>query len=382
MFTTPVERLPKTVHLIREGASHKLHLGMQVYISQAGETLADFALGQNAPNESLLPQTLCCWLSSGKPLTAAAVLMFAERRRLRLSDPVCHYVPAFAAHGKGEITLLQMLTHTAGLRPVSSGWPHAKWREIIAKICDSPLRRNWTPGEQAAYDPNLSWFILGEVLRKLDGRKIDQIVREELLEPLEMLDCWMTVPKHLHAAYGDRIGLLYSLKDQEFQAVPTHDVAACQAPSPGSSMRGPIAQLARFYEMLLRGGTTATGKRLLSQESVQLMTSRHRTGMHDLTFQHPVDFGLGVIVNSNRYGPETVPYGFGRYASDESFGHGGAQSSIGFADPRHQLVVAAVANGCPGEELHNRRFRDILSAIYEDLGLATARESTAESVGK
>ena len=48
-------------------------------------------------------------------------------------------------------------------------------------------------------------------------------------------------------------------------------------------------------------------------------------------------------------GAETVPYGFGRFCSEGTFGHGGAQSSIGFADPKHDLVVAWVANVRAGE---------------------------------
>jgi CubicO group peptidase (beta-lactamase class C family) len=83
-----------------------------------------------------------------------------------------------------------------------------------------------------------------------------------------------------------------------------------------------------------------------------------------------IDFGLGFIVNSNRYGVETVPYGYGRSAADQAFGHSGAQSSCAFGDPTHKLVVAWSCNGLPGERLHQRRAREINSAIYEDLGLA------------
>lgn len=369
MFTSPDSKLPKTLKLIREGSSRNLHLGMQLYVSLKGEVVVDFAIGQNRRNETLTPQVLCPWLSSGKPVTAVAVMQFVEAGRIRLGDQVASYIPEFGVQGKSGITIANLLTHTAGLRPIPSGWPHRDWKEIITKISESPLRRNWVSGESAAYDPALSWFLLGEILRRIDGRTVDQIVREEVLEPTGMLDSWMTVPKHLHAAYGDRIGVLYHLKDGELVVVKGHDVDSCLSPSPGGSMRGPIAQLGRFYEMLLRGGKNESGKEILSESSVELMTSRQREGLFDQTFQHAVDFGYGIIVNSNRYGAETIPYGFGRYASEQTFGHGGAQSSVGFADPSHQLVVAAIANGCPGDDVHNARFRDINSAIYEDLGL-------------
>jgi CubicO group peptidase (beta-lactamase class C family) len=124
--------------------------------------------------------------------------------------------------------------------------------------------------------------------------------------------------------------------------------------------------------MLLRGGVSEAGERILQPETIEAMTSRVRQGLFDQTFQHVIDFGLGVMINSNRHGAETVPYGFGRHASPGAFGHGGSQSSIGFADPEHDLVVVIIANGAPGEPAHQRRNRELTSAIYEDLGLAGA----------
>ena len=99
------------------------------------------------------------------------------------------------------------------------------------------------------------------------------------------------------------------------------------------------------------------------------MTTRQRVGMMDVTFKHVVDWGLGTIIDSKRYGDETVPYGYGRYASDATVGHGGSQSSVGFADPAHALAVGCYFNGMPGETAHQKRLHRVLAALYEDLGL-------------
>jgi CubicO group peptidase (beta-lactamase class C family) len=129
-----------------------------------------------------------------------------------------------------------------------------------------------------------------------------------------------------------------------------------------------VRELGRFYEGLLAG-------KLLNAETLRRFTQRTRSGLFDHTFKHTLDFALGFIVNSNRHGAETVPYGYGRHASEEAFGHSGAQSSCAFADPAHGLVVAWATNGTPGEPRHQRRQREINTAIYEDLGLASRRES-------
>ena len=93
--------------------------------------------------------------------------------------------------------------------------------------------------------------------------------------------------------------------------------------------------------------------------------------MFDETFRHKVDWGLGFILDSNRYGAATLPYGFGLHASADTFGHGGQQSSADFADPGHGLAVAVIANGTPGEPRHNKRARELHTTIYEDLGLTS-----------
>ena len=121
----------------------------------------------------------------------------------------------------------------------------------------------------------------------------------------------------------------------------------------------------------LRGSPADCVARLkrMRAESVQMMTARQRVGMYDETFKHTMDWGLGVIVNSDRDG-ESPPYGYGRHASAETFGHGGSQSSVGFADPAHGLAVGLVFQGMPGEKRHDRRLRTVLAALYEDLQLA------------
>jgi len=372
MTIPAAELLPETYRVIQHGIAEGLHHGVQLTVTKNFQTIVDCAAGENRPGEPLTGDMLLPWLSAGKPLTATAILQHVESGLLELEQPIASIIPEFAASGKERITLLDLLTHQGGLKPIATGWPKRTWREIVDKICQSGTRRDRGDGLNCAYDPARSWFILGEILQRIDPqqRTIDRILREEILVPLEMTDSWMAIPADQFERFASRLAQTYTSKDGRLTPAPGNSEVYCTTPSPGGSLRGPIRDLSRFYEMLLRGGTTRTGQTLLRPETICKMVSRQREGKFDATFQHVVDFGLGIIINSNRYGSETVPYGFGRYASEEAFGHGGAQCSIGFADPEHQLVVTAVANGLPGEERHNQRFRELNSAIYEDLGLA------------
>jgi CubicO group peptidase (beta-lactamase class C family) len=83
-----------------------------------------------------------------------------------------------------------------------------------------------------------------------------------------------------------------------------------------------------------------------------------------------MDWGLGFIVNSARYGADSVPYGFGPHASDRAVGHSGHQSTVAFIDREYDLAVALVCNGMPGEVRHHLRMREILAAVYDDLGIS------------
>lgn len=372
MPLSPDDLLPRTCRVIRQGIAEKLHLGMQVFVSKKFAPIADFALGENAPGEDLATNFLLPWLSAGKPITAVAILQRVEAGVLHLDQPVCDIIPEFTVQGKERITLTDLLRHTSCLKPIATGWPRRNWQEIVEKICQTGIRRDRGDGLIGCYDPARSWFILGEMLQRVDRkqRTIDQIVRDDVLLPLGMENSWMAIPAERQDEILPRLGQTYTSQNNTLTPAAGNTPNYCLTPSPGGSLRGPIRELAHLYEMLLRGGMSSTSQVLLKPETVELMTRRHREAEFDATFQHIVDFGLGIIINSNQYGAETVPYGFGRFASENSFGHGGAQSCIGFADPQHQLVVTAVANGLPNEEIHNQRFREFNSAIYQDLALA------------
>jgi CubicO group peptidase (beta-lactamase class C family) len=120
--------------------------------------------------------------------------------------------------------------------------------------------------------------------------------------------------------------------------------------------------------MLLNGGEL-NGVRLLTPQSVNLFTTARRVGMYDETFRHKIDWGLGFLICSKKYGYKALPYSFGPHASDRAFGHNGFQSSTAFADPEYGLVIAIAPNGTPGEPAHDKRLRHVLGAVYEDLGI-------------
>jgi len=366
--------LSKTLDILQRGIEQGEHPGAQVYVSYRGKVVADAGLGAARENVPMSADSLLPWLSAGKPITAVCVAKLWERGELELDDRVVKFIPEFAAHGKEKegVTIRQVLTHTGCFPNVNTGWPHVTWDEVIRRICNTPVHAGWRVGEVASYHVQSGWFILAEIIRRIDGRTFDVFVREELFEPLGMHDSWIGMPAKKFRAYGERIASMHQTEKSP-AAPPKPDPLVREErfafPAPGSNAAGPIRELGVFYEIMLTHGRRGSLE-ILSPQTVEALTARHRVGMLDQVFQHKMDWGLGFIVDSKHYGEPTLPYGFGPHASRRTFGHSGNQSSCAFADPERQLVVAWACNGQPGEERHHARAAAINAAIYEELGLA------------
>lgn len=360
------EALPKTRAVLQRGLERGLHIGAQLHVSRHGTTVADLVLGEARPGVPMTPDTLMTWYSSTKPLTSMCVGQCWERGKLQLDDPVAKHVPEFGRHGKDRVTIRHVLTHT-------SGFPNADlavrfrrpWPEVIAAICDARLEEGWELGRHAQYHPTSGMYMLGEIVARVSGVPFERYIRRALFEPLGMKDCWVGMPADVYRKYGDRMGTMTNT-DGERPVPAEHDSGIGQDGwatqcVPGGNGHGPMRELARFYEMMRRGGEL-DGRRVLAAGTVAEFTRVHRPDAP--TFkgkQAAAAWGLGIS-RQRAVG--------GVHCSAQSFGHGGSLSSLAFCDPEKGVVAAFVCNGRPKQAQHAARVREVTAAIYEDLGLA------------
>ncbi len=367
--------LRRTRAVIERGLSARWHVGAQLYVSRDGLPIVDEAVGDARAGVPMRTGTIMLWFSSSKPITAVAIAQLWERGKLDLNDRVCSYLPAFGTGGKGAITVRHILTHTGGfLRE----WPWQEyyalpWDEVIDRICKAELEQGWIPGHTAGYHPASGWFILGELIRRIDGRSYDRYVREAIFQPLGMDDSWVGMPPDRYRAYGDRLGVMHDTTGAEPQPYPPDlfDTAEAYARcNPGERGRGPIRELGYLYEMLLGHGRRQ-GTRLLLPQTVEALTAPHRVGLHDRTYGHLKNWALGFALDVGLQTPggSFVPRTFGPACSPRVFGHAGYNSSVGFADPEYHLVVAAVFNGTPSGDRAYERTQALITVIYRDLDL-------------
>jgi len=328
--------LPRTRAHLQKGLRENLWTGYSLGVCKAGKTAE--SAGGDVPS----PSTAVPWFSAGKPITAVGVLRMVESKPSLESQPVSASLPELAGTYAGGLTLPVILSHRTGLRVPESDLRGSD-REIFGyfrKI--TPPDFKLSPG-QAAYDPAGGWWLLGQWITRQSGMPWQNFLEKKVLDP-----AGLTALRFGKAGLPIRERRAGTWVDGESSA------------GPGGGLVGPAAQLALFYEKLLQG-------QLLQPSSLKKMLSPARRDQSDATFGHAVDFGLGVILNSNRHGAETVPYGFGTRAGDRAFGHGGARSSVAFADPDHGFAAAVFLNGRVPESEHQPRMRALLDLLRSEL---------------
>ena len=361
-------QFPATLAVINAGIADGLHLGAQVYAAVGDETEMSITVGEAAPGTPLRANSIVPWMSNTKPIGAVAIGQLVLADEMDWNLPVAEVIPEFEARGKSAITVKHILTHTAGLNgalETRPGEATQSYEESVARVSDYRVPDDWVVGETAAYDPYSSWYVVSEIVQRTTEKDFSDYVQSEILGRLNISSSWLKMSDSEFDENAENVVAIPTagtpISAEKLRQSSTRTV-------PHGGARGPISDLGRIYQSLLNAHMRDRGE-LLPGGVVRHMTSRHRERRQDLTMGFMMDWGLGFTLDSKRYGLPH-PYGFGKHASDSSFGHGGMQSSGAFADPEKDVVVAYYFNGMPGEAAHHRRSQAICAAIYEDLGLA------------
>jgi CubicO group peptidase (beta-lactamase class C family) len=360
---TSLPRLPRTTALLEQGIDRAGYVGVQLHVWTTDGPVVDLAIGSASDGQPLTDCTVVRWLSGTKPIIAVAVAQLWEKGKLALDDSVTRYINEFQRDNRPDVTLRHLLTHTAGFRDDPPRGALAQpWEQAVRTACESELEEGWIPGQMATYSTWTAFLLLGEVVRRVDGRRIDQYVREEVFLPLGMEDCFLSMSPATYNAYRGRLAdLAYVTPDGPLPDPLLNDERLAAHCWPALGARGPARQIARMYRSLLPRGEADVG-RILSPPTVEAITARHQRGIRYTRFLKDVCWGLGMLS-----GPEM----FGPYCSSRTFGGRGHGSSVALADGTHQLVVAAAWTGMlQDENQHGGRVRALTAAIYEDLNLA------------
>jgi CubicO group peptidase (beta-lactamase class C family) len=273
--------------------------------------------------------------SMTKPMVAIGILQLADEGKLSISDPVEKHLPEFRSLPE-KITLLQLLTHTAGLPlnpPPGIGELHGALHKPLADVAlvysQTPV--SYPPGSKWQYS-NAGIAVLARILEVHSGLRFEEFLAKRIFEPLGMKDSYIFPPKEkwgrMPTAYILRNGKPVKYTDDPLGEGAMKYRAGAKYSLPEGGVYSTAADLFLLYQALLRNGKAANGFRLLSPAAVRLMRTVH-TG--ELATNGPgMGWGLGSYVVRPGFSPMGMTPG--------TFGHGGRYGTFSFLDPAKDLI--------------------------------------------
>jgi CubicO group peptidase (beta-lactamase class C family) len=322
--------------------------GLQVAAYVDGDLVVDAWSGQadDITGRPVDGETLFTAWSTTKGWVATCLHILVDRGLVNYDTPVAVYWPEFAANGKDSVSVRHALSHMAGVPQMPDGvTPEmmTNWDIMSSAIAShAPL---WQPGTQPGYHAWTFGWIIGEIIRRADGRPIDQFAREELCQPLGIQDFYLGIPDDVEG----RVATLRQdtrhrtesehLSDLARRVMPpqvtTADVVNRpdfrRAVIPGGGGIMSARAIARHYAMLACGGMLDR-VRVLSPERIDVIRAL-QTDAVDLVSGSRSRKALGYALGGESAQGGDIAMG----RSGDEFGHGGNGGSLGFADPKRKL---------------------------------------------
>ena len=308
--------------------------GAVVLVGRQGKIVWRKAYGNRAlePNtEAMTPDTIFDLASLTKVVaTATSVMILVERGKIRLGDPVARYIPEFGEMGKKTITVEQLLTHRSGLMPdnaiedyqhgVEKAWENLWKLAPIAEV-----------GSKFIYS-DVNFEVLGELVRRISGKPLDQFAAENIFRPLGMKDTGFLPAKTLQARIAPT-----EQREGRWMRGEVHDPRSylLSGVAGHAGLFSTADDLALYCQMILSGGSL-NGTRILSQMGVARMTEPRDSagnGANDGEWR-----GLGWDIKT-RFSANR-----GDLFTFQSFGHTGFTGTSIWIDPERETFVIFLSN--------------------------------------
>lgn len=336
--------------------------GAAVAIHHRGRLVVDLWGGSfDGSDRPYGPDTLQLVFSTTKGITAIAVGICVDRGLLDYAAPVAQYWPEFAAHGKGEATVAQLLSHQCGLFSVQGEITLDEaldWDTITARLADTAPE--WPIGSTHGYHALTYGWLAGELVRRVDpaGRSFARFVAEEIAAPLGV-DLWVGLPESEEARVAPLLGapLSSDVPDPAVKAMLEQFLGPDSRGGRALSLNGAFGADGTFNRREVHAATIPaangiTNARSLSRvyaatmapvDGVQLISDATREIAR--TTVTPANEADACLIMPTTFGMGFMTHGFFTpYAGPGSYGHPGAGGSVGFAQPERELAFGYVMN--------------------------------------
>ncbi len=338
-----------------------IHPAISFCLRRHGKVVLKRAIGHargNGPDDEpyiekilVTPDTPICLFSASKAVTAMLIHLLAERGKINMMAPVNHYIPEFIAYGKEDITIYHILSHRGGI----PGIPRNIYPEIVFDhdaftelLCKS--KHVSQAGRRIAYHAITGGFILGEIVRRVTGKDIRELLVETLKRPLgfryfnygicdedknkvafNYYTGWPVIfpfSTHIKRVLGASWKDIVSISD---------DARFMKEVIPSGNMVSTADEMSQFFQLLLNGGEL-DGVRVFEPITIRRATVEAGRLAIDRTVMLPMRYSAGLILGSSpigMYGPFT----------QHAFGHVGFSNIICWADHDRDIAVSLLNTG-------------------------------------
>lgn len=245
-----------------------------------------------------------------KPMTATAVMILSDRRKVRLEDPVQKFIPEFRGAERERVLLRHLLTHTSGLPDMlpeneELRKRHAPLKEFVAGTCKTPLL--FPPGTRVSYQ-SMGILLAGEIVQRVSGQPLADFLRDHLFQPLQMRDSSLGLG-------GRRLA-----DTMQLQRDPPTDWAQNSSywrnlGAPWGGVHATAADVSRFTNYFLHPDSS-----VLKPATAAAMITNQNQGL-----DRP--WGIGWSIGS----------AFGKHSSARTCGHSGSSGTVMWLDPEKDL---------------------------------------------
>jgi CubicO group peptidase (beta-lactamase class C family) len=292
--------------------------------------------------------------------------MLVDRGLLSYEDKVAQHWPEFAAGGKENVTVGQLMSHQAGLcglrEPITLDH-YYDWDFMCREL--AAMEPFWTPGDGSGYHAITYGYLAGELIRRIDGRTPGTFIREEICAKVDA-DFQVGTPASEDARISDLIKPKVNVPLTS-DTPPDYTVAAFSNPVmkpryanlrewraaeiPAANGHGTAMGLARIYAEMAKGG----GKFMGTDAFAAVTAEQCRTMDRNLGFE--ISWGAGFMRNKlGLYGP-----------NDTTCGHSGYGGSMAFGDSVAGVSVAYVMNQMDTNLTGDPRTLGLVAALYAAL---------------
>lgn len=342
----------------------------KVILKRSIGCISGSAPGEDSPPVPIHPDTPISLFSASKAISALLVHKLVELDKLSLDDRVADHIPKFAARGKGKVTVRQLMAHRAGipLLPIPDPDPDLlkHWDAIVDMLCAAaPADAKF---QKQAYHALTAGFIIGELVRRVSGRELPELLKEWIAQPLGARHLtYGLAPEYraqspVNVFTGPRVFWPINTFAKRILGVSferaveaSNSDAFLSGIVPAGNIYATADEACRVYQMLLNQGQL-DGTRLFKAATVREAIRPVGPMQVDGMLRIPIRYSAGFMLGEN-------PFGLYGPRCSQAFGHLGFIAVLCWADPSRDLSVAFLNTGKSVAPMGVLRLARVLGAI-------------------